>query len=143
MRSVKGCPMSALGQEQTWRHQGLRLTAASNKRADVRGTMLISSRATVSYQCGLVHWARYMIAAIESGLRSTMYASSSLTRYKKGLSPVASPDFLFPLTWPQMISKGGRVAGLISTNSADAGFSILTATATFAFSKTGSDNSTG
>jgi hypothetical protein len=45
------------------------------------------------YQCefGLVQWARYAIAAIESGLLPTIKASSSFTRYRNGLSPVASP----------------------------------------------------
>src|SRR5262245_16020097 len=99
-------------------------------------------------QRALVHWARYMIAAIESGPRSTMYASSSFTRYRKGLSAVASPDFFFPLMRPQTISEDEPsvfflVTRLISTNSDDAGFSILAAIFTFAFSKTGSDGSEG
>ena len=55
---------------------------------------------------GLVQWARYAIAAIEPGLLPTINASSSFTRYRKGNSAVASPDFFLPLTWPQMTSKG-------------------------------------
>jgi hypothetical protein len=102
------------------------------------------------YQCefGLVQWARYAIAAIESGLLPTINASSSFTRYRKGLSPVASPDFFLPLTWPQMTSKGwpnvfSLVARFISTNSADSGFSIFAATVIFAFFRTGSGVSEG
>ena len=55
---------------------------------------------------GLVQWARYAIAAIEPGLLPTINASSSFTRYRKGVSAVVSPDFFLPLTWPQMTSKG-------------------------------------
>src|SRR5215472_19230649 len=55
---------------------------------------------------GLVQWARYAIAAIEPGLLPRLSASSSFTRYRKGNSAVASPDFFLPLTWPQMTSKG-------------------------------------
>ena len=110
------------------------------------------SRYTVDkfYRCeyGLVQWARYAIAAIESGLLPTINASSSFTRYRKGLSPVASPDFFLPLMWPQMTSNDWPnvfclVARLISTNSADAGFSIFAATVIFAFFRTGSGVSDG
>ena len=55
---------------------------------------------------GLVQWARYAIAAIEPGLLPTINASSSFTRYRKGVSAVVSPDFFLPLMWPQMTSKG-------------------------------------
>src|SRR5215471_5204974 len=55
---------------------------------------------------GLLQWARYAIAAIELGLLPRINASSSFTRYRKGNSAVASPDFFLPLTWPQMTSKG-------------------------------------
>ena len=54
----------------------------------------------------LTHWARYTIAAIEAGFPPTINASFSFTRYRKVLAPVASPDFILPLTWPQIISKG-------------------------------------
>ena len=88
---------------------------------------------------GLVQWARYAIAAIEPGLLPTINASSSFTRYRKGVSPVASPDFFLPLTWPQMTSKGwpnlfSLVARSIE-NSADAGFSIFAATVILLFSE--------
>jgi hypothetical protein len=61
---------------------------------------------------------------------------------------VASPDFFLPLTWPQMTSKDwpnvfSLVARFISTNSADAGFSIFAATVIFAFFRTGSGVSEG
>ena len=46
----------------------------------------------------LLQWERYAIAATEFGLAPTMNASSSFTRYRKGLSPVPSPDVFFPLT---------------------------------------------
>src|SRR5262245_51346166 len=97
---------------------------------------------------GLVQWARYAIAAIESGLLPTINASSSFTRYRKGLSPVASPEFFLPLTRPQMTSNDWPnvfclVARLISTNSAAAGFSIFAATVIFAFFRTGSGISDG
>src|SRR5262249_33288999 len=95
---------------------------------------------------GLVQWARYAIAAIEPGLLPRINASSSFTRYRKGLSPVASPDFFLPLTWPQMTSKGwpnvfSLIVRFISTNSADDGVSIFAATTIFAFFRTGSDAS--
>src|SRR5262245_16872273 len=91
-----------------------------------------------------VQWTRYAIAAIESGWLPTINASSSFTRYRKGLSPVDSPDFFLPLTWPQMTSKAwpsvfSLVARVIPTNSADAGFSCFAATAILAFFRTGSD----
>lgn len=59
-----------------------------------------------------------------------------------------SPDFFLPLTWPQMTSKGwpnvfSLMARFISTNSADAGFSIFAATVIFAFFTTGSDVTEG
>ena len=93
------------------------------------------SRDFCQRELALVHWARYTIAAIESGPRSTMYASFSFTRYKKGLSAMASPDFFFPLTWPQMISYVVFlfVARFMSTNSTEAGSSIFAATVIFAF----------
>src|SRR5262245_14118404 len=95
-----------------------------------------------------VQWTRYAIAAIESGFPPTINASSSFTRYRKGLSPVASPDFFLPLTWPQMTSKGwpnvfSLIVRFISTNSADDGVSIFAATTIFAFFRTGSDASEG
>jgi len=96
----------------------------------------------------LVQWARYTIAAIESGLAPTINASSSFTRYRKGLSPVASPDFFLPLTRPQMVSNGWpnvflSMVRFMSTNSTEAGSSIFAATVIFAFFRTGSDVSEG
>src|SRR5215471_21688558 len=65
---------------------------------------------------GLVQWARYAIAAIELELLPTINASSSFTRYRKGISAVASPDFFLPLTWPQMTSKKlPNVSSLLSS----------------------------
>ena len=118
------------------------LTKTFVPEADARHTVA-SSRVLLSadpYHCksGLVQCARYAIAAIESGLPSTMNASSSFTRYRNGLSPVVSPDVSLPLTWQQMMSKGWPnvfflVARFMSTNSADAGSSIFAATVIFAF----------
>src|SRR5262245_7648838 len=95
-----------------------------------------------------VQWTRYAIAAIESGFPPTINASSSFTRYRKGLSPVASPDFILPLTWPQIISKGSPnelflMIRFMSTNLAYVGSSIFAATTIFAFFRTGSDVSAG
>jgi hypothetical protein len=65
----------------------------------LQGTdIALLSREFCQCELGLVQWARYAIAAIESGLLSTINASSSFTRYKKGLSPVVSLDFFLPLT---------------------------------------------
>jgi hypothetical protein len=41
---------------------------------------------------------RCAIAAAQSVLPPTTYASSSFTRYRNGLSPVSEPDASFPLT---------------------------------------------
>ena len=64
-----------------------------------------------------------------------------LHEIQEGLSSVASPDFLFPLTWPQMILS--FMARFISTNSTEVGSSIFAATMIFAFFRTGSDVSEG
>src|ERR1700731_196310 len=89
---------------------------------------------------------RYAIAAAESVLPSTTYASSSFTRYRNGLSPTSPPEAFFPLTWPQMVSTGRPIiffliARFMSLNSADAGFSIFAAIEIFALFRTGSDAS--
>src|SRR6266403_1904223 len=89
---------------------------------------------------------RYALAAAEPGGPSTTYASSSLTRYRNGLSPVSSPVAFFPLTRPQMLSTDlpsvfFRKARFISPNSADAGTSNFAAIAVFAIVMTGSGGS--
>src|ERR1700745_2003314 len=89
---------------------------------------------------------RYAIAAAESVLPSTTYASSSFTRYRNGLSPTSPPEAFFPLTWPQMVSTGFPIiffliARFMSLNSADAGFSIFAAIEIFALFRMGSDAS--
>src|SRR6266699_92543 len=91
---------------------------------------------------------RYALAAAEPGGPSTTNASSSVMRYRKGLSPVSSPDAFFPLTRPQMVSTDCpkvffRKARFISPNSADAGTSNFAAIAVFAIVMTGSDGSAG
>ena len=88
-------------------------------------------------------WARYTIAANESGLPSTtMYASSPFTTYINGLSPVTLSNFFLPLTRPQMASKDWPnefflITRFMSKNSADVGSSIFAATAIFAFFRIG------
>ena len=62
--------------------------------------------------------------------------------------PVLSPDFLFPLTRPQMVSIGWpkvffRSARFISSNSAEAGSSMFAAIFVFAFLTTASEVSLG
>ena len=77
-----------------------------------------------------------------------MYASSSVTRYRNGQSPVSSPDGFFPLTRPQMVSTAFpsvflRMARFISPNSADAGSSNFAAIVVLALTMTASDYSAG
>src|ERR1700749_17214 len=89
---------------------------------------------------------RYAIAAAEFALPSTTYASSSLTRYRNGLSSTSAPEVFFPLTWPQMVSTGRPIiffltARFMSLNSAYAGSSIFAAIEIFALFRTGSDGS--
>src|SRR6267142_2339866 len=91
---------------------------------------------------------RYALAAAELAEPSTTYASSSVTRYRNGLSPVSSPDAFFPLTRPQMVSTDFpsvflRMARFIAPNSADAGTSSFAAIVAFALIMTGSDVSAG
>jgi len=120
--------MSALGQKQTF----------------LSGQYSSFVEGFCQREFALMQWARYTIAAIEAGFPPTINASSSFTRYRKGLSPVASPDFILPLTWPQIISKGSPneffpMTRFMSTNSAYVGSSIFAATTIFAFFRTGSD----
>src|SRR5882724_12256861 len=91
---------------------------------------------------------RYALAAAEFAGPSTTYASSSVTRYRNGLSPVSSPAAFFPLTRPQMVSTDFpsvffRMARFISPNSADAGSSNFAAIVVFALIMTGSDVAAG
>lgn len=92
---------------------------------------------------------RYAIAAAESGFPSTTtYASSSFTRYRKGLAPVSSPDAFLPLTCPQIVSTArpnvfNRIARSMSLNCADPGSSIFAAIESFALFNTASDASAG
>ena len=77
-----------------------------------------------------------------------MYASSSVTRYRNGQSPVSSPDAFFLLTRPQMVSTDFpsvflRMARFISPNSAAAGSSNFAAIVVFALTRTGSGVSAG
>jgi hypothetical protein len=124
--------MSALGQKQTFAPAKSHVRFTS--KADIGKSMSAKRQKQYSSfverfcqrEFALTHWARYMIAAIESGFPPTTNASSSFTRYRKGLSAVASPDFILPLTWPQIISKGSPnelflMTRLMSTNSAYAG----------------------
>src|SRR5215469_13859666 len=66
-----------------------------------------------------------------------MYASSSWTRYRNGLSPVSEPEVLFPLMRPQMVSidlpSAFFSARFISTSSTDDEFSIFAAMVGMAF----------
>ena len=68
--------MSALGQKQTF----------------LSGQYSSFVEGFCQREFALMQWARYTIA-IESGFPPTINASSSFTRYRKGLSPVASPEF--------------------------------------------------
>jgi hypothetical protein len=124
------------------------MSALGHKRTSLRPCSALFSMDFYQCEFGLVQWVRYAIAAIESGLLPTISASSPCTRYRKGLSPVASPDLFLPLTWPQITSTGwpnvfSLTTRFIFTNSADAGFSIFAATVIFAFFRTGSDVSEG
>ena len=125
--------MSALGQKRTFAAQ--EVMSALPPRADMCGALAdvrlgpkadirardigksMSAKRQKQVLTGELAQTRYIIAGIKSGSCSPMYASSSFTRYRKGLSPVASPDFLFPLMWPQMILS----FRFISTNSTELG----------------------
>ena len=71
----------------------------------VGGTFWSSNRSRQRSCCSrLAANIAIRLAAAEFAAPLTMYASSSVTRYRNGLSPASSPDAFFPLTRPQMVS---------------------------------------
>ena len=96
----------------------------------------------------MVQWARYAIAAIESGLLADDKRLILLHEIQERSLAGSFTRLLFAFDvatndLERLAECISLMARFMSTNSADAGFSIFAATVIFAFFRTGSDVSEG